>query len=72
MSAVSIPTPITRANGATQALLSAHRFDASMIAALVNHGLAMIMYERVRDSGEMVEVTKVRITEKGRAALGES
>jgi hypothetical protein len=30
----------------------------------------MIMYERVRAGGKMVEVTKVRITEAGRDALG--
>jgi hypothetical protein len=32
-------------NGATQALLSAHGFDASMIAELVNHGLAILTAE---------------------------
>jgi hypothetical protein len=32
-------------NGATQALLSAHGFDASLIAGLVNHGLATITAE---------------------------
>ena len=29
-------------DGATQALLSAHGFDASLIAELVNHGLATL------------------------------
>ncbi len=35
-------------NRATQALLSAHGFDASMIAELVNHGLATLTAEKVR------------------------
>jgi hypothetical protein len=34
-------------NGATQALLSAHGFDASLIAGLVNHGLATITADTV-------------------------
>jgi hypothetical protein len=33
-------------NGAPQALLSAHGFDASMIAGLVNHGLATLTAEK--------------------------
>jgi hypothetical protein len=40
-------------DGATQVLLSAHGFDASMIAGLVNHGLATITAERVRDGGKL-------------------
>jgi hypothetical protein len=44
-------------NGAPQALLSAHGFDASLIAGLVNRGLATIA------------VAKARITEAGREAL---
>jgi hypothetical protein len=56
-------------NGATQALLSAHGFDASLIAGLVNHGLATITAEKVRVGGKLIAVARVRITESGREAL---
>jgi hypothetical protein len=56
-------------NGTTQALLSAHGFDASMIAGLVSHGLATITAEKVRAGGKLVAVVQVRITEAGRDAL---
>jgi hypothetical protein len=49
--------------------LDAHGFDASLVVGLLNCGLATTMYERVPAGGETVEVTKVRISEKGRAAL---
>jgi hypothetical protein len=61
-----------RREGATQALLSAHGFDASMIAGLVSHGLATITAEKVRAGGKLVAVVQVRITDAGRAALAES
>jgi hypothetical protein len=54
-------------NGATQALLSAHGFDASLIAGLVNHGLATITAEKVRVGGKLIAVARVRITEAGEA-----
>jgi hypothetical protein len=38
-------------NGAPQALLSAHGFDASLIAELVNHRLATLTAEKVRAGG---------------------
>jgi hypothetical protein len=44
-------------NGATQALLSAHGFDASMIADPVNHGLATLTAEKVRAGGELIAVS---------------
>ncbi len=56
-------------NGAPQALLSAHGFDGSLIAELVNQGLAMLMAERVRAGGKLIAVAKARITEAGRGAL---
>jgi hypothetical protein len=40
-------------NGVTQALLSAHGFDASLIAELVNHGLATLTAEKVRAGGKL-------------------
>jgi len=56
-------------NGVTQALLSAHGFDASLIAELVNHGLATLTAEKVRAGGKLIAVAKARITEAGRVAL---
>lgn len=56
-------------NGATQSLLMAHGFSISMIAGLVNHGLATLTHEKVRTGGKTIEVGKVRITAAGRAAL---
>jgi hypothetical protein len=40
-------------DGATQAVLNPHGFEAKLIAVLVNRGLAMIMYERVGAGGEI-------------------
>ena len=57
-------------NGAPQALLSAHGFDAIMIAGLVNQGLATLTTEKVRAGGKLIAVAKVRITEAGREVLG--
>jgi hypothetical protein len=45
-------------NGATQALLSAHGFDASMIAELVNHGLAILTAESWSRSADSDEVAR--------------
>ena len=56
-------------NGAMQALLSAHGFDASLIAELVNHGLAPLKAEKVRAGGKLIAVAKARITEARREAL---
>jgi len=58
-------------NGATQSLLTAHGFSFSMVAGLVNQGLATLTPEKVRAGGKMIEVGKVRITTAGRDALGE-
>ncbi len=58
-------------NGATQSLLTAHGFGVSMIAGLVNHGLATLTREQVKAGGKMIEVGRVRITAAGRDALGE-
>jgi hypothetical protein len=54
-------------NGATQALLSVHGFDASLIAGLVEKGFASLTSSKAR--GKM---TAVRITQAGRDALAES
>ncbi len=59
-------------DGVAQAWLSAHGFDASMIAGLVTQGMATITAEKVRADGKLVAVAKVRITESGREALAAS
>jgi len=56
-------------NGAPQALPSAHGFDASLIAGLVNRGLATLTAEKVLAGGKLIAVAKARITEAGREAL---
>jgi hypothetical protein len=56
-------------NGAPQALLSAHGFDASLIAELVNRGLATLAAEKVRAGDKLIAVAKARITGAGRDAL---
>jgi len=56
-------------NGAPQALLSAHGFDASLIAGLVNRGLATLTAEKILAGGKLIAVAKARITEARREAL---
>jgi hypothetical protein len=55
--------------GIAQAVLSAHGFDATMIAGLVNRGLATLTMEKIRADGKLIAVAMVRITEAGRRAL---
>jgi hypothetical protein len=57
-------------NGAKRSLLIANRFAVPMINALVDEGLAIQTYERVQVGGKFIDLTKVRITEAGRQALG--
>jgi hypothetical protein len=45
------------------------RSDSSLIAELVNRGLATIAAEKVRAGGKLIAVAKVRITEAGRRVL---
>jgi hypothetical protein len=59
----------TGRNGMTQALLSAHGFDASMVAELVNQGLVTLSAEKVRAGGQLMAVVKARITKAGQDAL---
>jgi DNA-binding MarR family transcriptional regulator len=56
-------------NGVAQALLSARGFDASMIAGLVNRGLAILTTEKVLASGKVSAVVMVSLTEAGRRSL---
>jgi hypothetical protein len=53
-------------------LLTAHGFGVAMIAGLVNEGLATLTREYVKAGGKMIEVSRVRITDAGRDALGNS
>jgi hypothetical protein len=48
--------------GARQSQLSvldAHGFGASLVVGLINRGLVMIMYERVRAGSTTIDVTNV-------------
>ena len=56
-------------DGASQTFLMAHGFCVSMIAGLVNNGLATLTREKVRADSRLIEVGKVRITVAGRKAL---
>ncbi len=56
-------------NGASQTSLMAHGFCVSMIAGLVNRGLATLTCEKVRAGSKLVDVGKVRITPAGQEAL---
>jgi hypothetical protein len=57
-------------NGATQPFLVAHGFGDAMLTGLVYRGLLIMTREKIRAGGKMIEVTKMRITEAGRDALG--
>ncbi len=57
-------------NGATQGLLSALGFDVSMIAGLVDKGLATLPSSKARAGGKTIG--RVRIKAAGRDALAES
>jgi hypothetical protein len=56
-------------DGASQTVLMAHGFCASMIVGLVNHELATVRHEKVRAGSRLIDVSKVRITAAGRKAL---
>ena len=62
----------SRHNGATSTLMLGLGYSASLIRLLVNSGLATLTHEEV-DAGDKVgEVSRVRITKKGRTALAKS
>jgi hypothetical protein len=56
-------------DGASQASLMAHGFCVSMLAGLINRGLATLTREKVRAGNRLVNVGKVRITAAGRDTL---
>ncbi len=55
--------------GETQPFLVAHGFGDAMLTGLVNRGLLIMTREKIQAGGKMIEVTKVRITDAGRAAF---
>ena len=54
--------------GSTEALLLAHGFTPSVIAGLVDTGLATSTTEPILAGGRPVEVTRISITYRGRVA----
>ena len=55
--------------GSIEALLLAHGFTPSVIAGLVDTGLAASTTEPILAGGRPVEVTRIRITYRGRVPL---
>jgi hypothetical protein len=55
--------------GSTTSLLLAHGFSSSLVAELISTGLATAKSKRMRAGRRTVDVTRVRITDAGRAAL---
>jgi hypothetical protein len=58
--------------GLTETLLLTYRFTPRMLASLVSAGLATAQRQTVKVGGKTMEVVRIRITEAGREALGES
>jgi hypothetical protein len=52
------------------ALIYAHGFTADLLAELVHDGLATAKPGTVRAGGRPIEVTRIKITDAGRRALG--
>jgi hypothetical protein len=57
-------------DGCPEALMVAHGFSIELMVELVGEGLASTTEERVRAGRQTLEVTRVRITDAGRRALG--
>jgi hypothetical protein len=57
--------------GCSTSILLAHGFTSSLVAELITAGLATAKSERMRAGQRTVDVTRVRITDAGRAALQE-
>ena len=55
--------------GCTEALLLAWGFKPALLAEVIGAGLATATTERVLAGGTEVEVTRIRITDRGRQAL---
>jgi len=57
-------------NGLTQQFLAGCDLGAGTVAALIEKGFASLTQEKVQGGNKMITVSKVRITEAGREALG--
>jgi hypothetical protein len=57
--------------GATEALLMAHGFESTVIAGLVESGLATLTTEVVLAGRRPVDVRRLRLSDSGRKALGQ-
>ena len=55
--------------GCTTSILLVHGFTSTIIAERITTGLATAKSERMRAGQRTVDVTRVRITDAGRAAL---
>jgi hypothetical protein len=55
--------------GCTTSILLAHGFSSSIVADLISAGLATAKSGRMRAGQRNLDVTRVRITDAGRAAL---
>ena len=56
-------------NGCTDGMLGVQGFSIGLLSRLVHNDLVTVTLERVRVSGELIEVAKFRITEAGRQAM---
>jgi hypothetical protein len=55
--------------GCAEAVLRGQGFDAAMLAELINAGLVSRMAERVRTGGDLVAITRLRITKAGQGVI---
>ena len=60
----------TSPDGCTDAIMLAHGFKLEVVVELCRGGLARTTTDRICTGGRMRDVTRVRITEAGRHALG--
>ena len=58
------------ADGHTTAIMLAHGFCSSVVAELIATGLATAKSEHKHRGQRLVDMTRVRITDAGRVALG--
>jgi hypothetical protein len=58
------------ADGCTTSILLAHGFPSTLVADLITLGLATAKSEHIQAGQRTADVTRVRITDAGRVALG--
>jgi hypothetical protein len=56
-------------DGCTEAILAAPNIPAEIVVKLLRQGLAKTQIERVVAAGQTLEVSRLRITERGRMEL---